>query len=200
MVYRIGLTGGIGCGKSTVGALLRELGAEYIDADEIVHALLAAGSPVAEQVIAHFGEDVRAADGSVDRRRLGRLVFGDPAALRALEALLHPAVREEIQRRLASTRARVVVIDAIKLIESGLAREVDSVWVVVCDPAVQRQRLVEQRGLTPAEVEQRVAAQAPQAERLAHADIVIDNSGSLAATREQVLAAWRRTVEAAAVS
>lgn len=200
MVYRIGLTGGIGCGKSTVGALLRELGAEYIDADEIVHALLAAGSPVAEQVIAHFGEGVRAADGSVDRRRLGRLVFGDPAALRALEALLHPAVREEIQRRLASTRARVVVIDAIKLIESGLAREVDSVWVVVCDPAVQRQRLVEQRGLTLAEVEQRVAAQAPQAERLAHADIVIDNSGSLAATREQVLAAWRRTVEAAAVS
>lgn len=200
MTYRIGLTGGIGCGKSTVGAMLRELGAEYIDADQIVHDLLAAGSPLAEQVIARFGETVRASDGSVDRRRLGRLVFGDPAALRALEALLHPAVRDQIRRRVASAQAPVVVIDAIKLIESGLAQEVDSVWVVVCSPAAQRQRLIEQRGFSPAEVEQRVAAQVPQEERLAHADVVIDNSGTLAATREQVLAAWRRTAGATTVS
>src|SRR5688572_5228363 len=100
MTVKIGLTGGIGCGKSAVGAVLRKLGAEYADADRLVHELLSAGSPVVEQVAARFGHEVLEADGGVDRKRLGAIVFGDRAALRDLEDLLHPAVRAELRRRM----------------------------------------------------------------------------------------------------
>lgn len=194
MVYRIGLTGNIGCGKSAVGAMLAERGAEYVDADQLVHALLAAGSPIVEQVTARFGRQVLAEDGGVDRRRLGEIVFNDSEALRDLEKLLHPGVRADIRRRVAETHRPVIVLDAIKLIESGLYREVDSVWVVTCDPADQRRRLTERRGLTTEEAAARIAAQPPRAARLPYAGVVIDNSGTLEATREQVIAAWEQTV------
>jgi dephospho-CoA kinase len=194
--YKIGLTGNIGCGKSTVGGMLQELRADYVDADQLVHGQLAAGSPVVPQVVARFGQDVLSPDGGVDRRRLGAIVFGDRAALRDLERLLHPAVRTEIRRRMASSSAPAIVVDAIKLIEGGLVREVDSVWVVICDPSEQRQRLIELRGLTAEEVEARIAAQPPQSEKVPYADVVIDNSGSLCATRRQVARAWERLVGA----
>lgn len=195
MTVKIGLTGGIGCGKSAVGAVLRELGAEYADADRLVHELLAAGSPVVEQVAGRFGTEVLAADGGVDRKRLGAIVFGDRAALRDLEDLLHPAVRAELRRRMAASTAPAFVLDAIKLIEGGLYRDVDSVWVVTCEPAEQRRRLVELRGMAPEEAEARIAAQPPQAERLPYAQVVIANDGSLADVRRQVEEAWGRVVE-----
>lgn len=199
MTHRIGLTGGIGCGKSAVGAMLRALGAEYVDADQLVHRLLAAGSPLVERVAARFGPGVLAPDGGVDRRRLGAVVFADPAALRDLEALLHPAVRAELRRRMALSTAPAFVLDAIKLLESGLYHEVDSVWVVTCSPEQQRRRLIERRGLSAEETAARIAAQPEQASRLAYADAVIENDGSLADTQAQVAAAWRRLVEGQAV-
>jgi dephospho-CoA kinase len=190
MAFRIGLTGGIGCGKSAVGAMLRELGADYLDADQVVHGLLATGSPLVDQVTARFGPAVQAADGGIDRRKLAAIVFDDPSALRDLEALLHPAVRGIVRQRLAASSAAAVVVDAIKLIEGGLHREMDQVWVVTCPPAEQLRRLTEQRGMSDAEARARLASQPPQESRLAYADLVIDNGGPLEATREQVRRAW----------
>ena len=177
--YAIGLTGDIGCGKSVVGEMLRELGAEYVDADRLVHEALAAGSPIVPQVVERFGADIAAADGGIDRRRLGAMVFADRQALQDLEALVVPSVRAEIRRRLAEPRDGVIVVDAIKLIESGLYQEVDSVWLVVCDPVEQRRRLTEHRGMTPEEVQQRISVQPPQEQKLAYAQVVIRNHGPI---------------------
>jgi dephospho-CoA kinase len=196
LAYKIGLTGNIGCGKTTVGEMLQELGADYVDADQLVHELLGADSPIVDQVARRFGTDLVKADGSIDRRRLGAIVFTDAAALRELEALLHPAVRVVIRRRMAEATAPAIVVDAIKLIESGLYKEMNSVWVVTCEAADQQRRLIQLRGLTVEEVRARVAAQPPQADKLPFADVVIDNSGAPEATRRQVIAAWERSVGA----
>jgi dephospho-CoA kinase len=196
LAYKIGLTGNIGCGKTTVGAMLQELGADYVDADQLVHELLGADSPIVDQVARRFGTDLVKADGSIDRRRLGAIVFADAAALRELEALLHPAVRVVVRRRMAEATAPAIVVDAIKLIESGLYKEMNSVWVVTCESAEQQRRLIQLRGLTVEEVQARVAAQPPQADKLPFADVVIDNSGAPEATRRQVIAAWERSVGA----
>jgi dephospho-CoA kinase len=195
LTHKIGLTGGIGCGKSAVGAILQELGAEYVDADRLVHELLAPGSPLVAQVTDRFGRGILTADGGVDRKQLGAIVFTNPAALRDLEALLHPAVRAELRRRVAASTAPAIVLDAIKLIESGLAAEVDSVWVVTCDPAEQRRRLIDLRGMTPEEAETRISAQPPQASRLPHAQAIIENNGTLADVRKEILSAWHRLVK-----
>jgi dephospho-CoA kinase len=189
--YLIGLTGNIACGKSTVLRLLGGYGAETIDADREVHALYEAGSPVTAAIAARFGAGVLAADGAIDRRALGRLVIGDPAAMAALEAIVHPAVRQRIEARIAGSQARVVVIDAIKLIEGGLADRCDSVWVVVCDPVVQLARLMARDGAGQADAERRIAAQGPQADKVARANVVIDNSGTPEATAAQVARAWQ---------
>jgi dephospho-CoA kinase len=190
----IGLTGNIACGKSTVLALLAELGAETIDADREVHALYTPDSPVTRAIAAAFGPGVLAPDGAIDRRALGAIVFADPARLRRLEALTHPAVRQRIDDRIAASRAPVLVIDAIKLIEGGLADQCDGVWVVTCAPEQQLARLMARDGLDRAAAAQRIAAQPPQAAKVARADIVIDNSGPPAATAEQVHRAWQTWV------
>ena len=192
MPYRIGLTGNIACGKSTVGRLLVERGAEYVDADRLVHALMEPGTPENAAIVARFGPAVRDADGRIDRRALGSLVWSDPAALRDLEAILHPGVRAAVRRRLAESTAPAIVVDAIKLIEGGLAREMDAVWVVTCPRAEQVRRLVDTRGLTAAEAEARIGAQGPQEEKVRHATLVIHNDGSLADLERQVDAAWRQ--------
>ncbi len=191
MPYIIGLTGNIGVGKSTVAALLRELGADFIDADRVAHDVMAAGTPEWQRLVARFGNDVVAADGSVDRRQLGAIVFADPVALRDLEAIVHPAVRGRIRACFAAAERPVVVVEAIKLLEAGLYREVDAVWVVTATREEQVRRLVASRGLSMAEAETRVDAQSPQAEKTARADVVIENDGDFERTREQVLAAWR---------
>jgi dephospho-CoA kinase len=186
----IGLTGNIACGKSTVLAELAALGAETIDADRLIHQLYVAGSPITAAIAAAFGPGVLAADGSVDRRALGQIVFAEPVRLRQLEGITHPAVRQLIDQRLAASRAAVVVIDAIKLIEGGLADRCDSVWVVTCPPAQQLARLMARNQLTRSEAEQRIAAQPPVAAKRARADVIIDNGGSREATRAQVERAW----------
>lgn len=194
MAYLIGLTGNIACGKSSAGRHLVELGAEYLDTDELVHQLLAAGTPESERVIARFGPAVRAPDGSVDRSALGALVFRDPVLLAELEEILHPAVTAMVRARAARTPAVVLVIDGIKIVEAGLADELDELWVVTCIPEVQRARLAEQRRLNSKEVEERLAAQPPMDEKLQRADVVIDNSGSLEETYAQVDQAFGRSL------
>ncbi len=191
MPYIIGLTGNIGAGKSEVVRVLRELGADSIDADRVGHEVIAPGTPEHEQLVARFGRDVLQPDGAVDRRKLGAIVFADPAALRDLERIVHPGVRARIRARFAATERPVIVVEAIKLLESGLYLEVDAVWVVTAPRQVRVQRLVETRGLTVSEAEARVDAQPPEVEKVARADVVIDNGGDLAAMRAQVLAAWR---------
>ena len=188
--YLIGLTGNIACGKSTVLAQLAGYGAEVIDADRLVHELQRPGEPVWAAIREEFGPGIIAPDGALDRRALAALVFGDPAALARLEGLTHPAVRARVVARVAASTAPVVVIDAIKLIEGGLADACDEVWVVTCMPEQQLARLMARNGFSEAEARRRIDAQPPAAEKVARADVVIDNSGTREATRAQVAAAW----------
>lgn len=187
----IGLTGNIGTGKSTVMSMLAALGATVIDADRVAHEVIAPGTPGWSQVVAAFGRGVVAADGAIDRARLGAIVFSDPAALARLEAITHPAIAIAIDQRLRAIERGVVVLEAIKLIESGLYRNCDALWVVTCRPEQQLERLMRDRRMSEAEARQRIAAQPPQSEKIALADVVIDNSGSVEETRAQVEAAWK---------
>jgi dephospho-CoA kinase len=189
MPFRIGLTGNIACGKSTVGTLLVARGAEYVDADRLVHVLMEPGTPENDRIVERFGPEVRASDGRIDRARLGGIVFADPAALKDLEAILHPGVRAEIRRRMAAATAPILVVDAIKLLESGLAKEVDAVWVVTCPRSEQVRRLMTTRGLTEEQAEVRISAQGSQEEKARRATVVISNGGTLEETERQVDAA-----------
>lgn len=207
-IYLIGLTGGIACGKSTVLAMLAALGARTIDADRVTHRLQQPGTPVYQAIVNTFGlQIVSTPGGPIDRRKLGAIVFNDPAALKRLEAIVHPAVRAEIRRfldevagagkyatRLRPVERPIVVIDAIKLIESGWADQCDQVWVVMCSPEQQIERLMTTRGMLLAEAQARVAAQPPQESRFSRAHVIIDNSGSQAQTRAQVEAAWQQAL------
>ncbi|HXF70134.1 MAG TPA: dephospho-CoA kinase [Thermoflexus sp.] len=192
----IGLTGNIACGKSTVARMLAEKGAYVIDADAIAHEVIRKGTPAYEAILQRFGEGILGPDGEIDRRRLGEIVFRDPAALRDLESIVHPAVLIEIQQRIQSgLEAPAIVIEAIKLIESGFARACDTLWVVTCSESEQIRRLMNDRRLTEEEARVRIRAQPPQEEKIRQADVVIDNSGDLEATRRQVERAWHQWVE-----
>jgi dephospho-CoA kinase len=186
----IGITGPIGCGKSTIAHWLGErAGVDVIDADHQARLVLSPGTPEVEAVYARFGAVLRRPNGELDRAALGRLVFGDEAALRDLEAIVHPAVHPRILRameRAAGRGARAVVIEAIKLVEGGLAELCDEVWLVTCTPEVQLERLLE-RGDPTGDARQRVAAQADIVDRLRpSATRVVDASGDPATTREMV--------------
>jgi dephospho-CoA kinase len=195
--FLIGITGNIGTGKSTVAEMLADLGAETIDADRVAHRVMRPGTQTHDRVVEAFGPGILTDSQKIDRRRLGAIVFSDPQALARLEAIVHPATLEAIDRRIAATAADVVVIEAIKLIESGLADDCDSVWVVTCRREQQIERVVSQRDLSREEARRRVDAQPPQQEKVTRADVVIDNAGPLSATREQVEAAWARVIEEA---
>jgi dephospho-CoA kinase len=194
--FLLGLTGNIACGKSTVGQLLADrFGAEYVDADRLVHALYAAGTPETRAIADRFGQDlIREADGTIDRRRLGDAVLGDANALRDLERILDPGVRHAIGARIARTKAAVLVLDAIRLIEAGTAARCDAVWVVVCEPDAQLQRLQASRAMSADQAALRIAAQGPAEEKLRHATAVITNHGTFDDLAEQVDAAWNSTV------
>jgi dephospho-CoA kinase len=198
---KIGLTGPIGCGKSTVAGWLREAGAVVIDADQVARDVVEPGTPELDAVVASFGPEVVTADGRLDREALGRIVFRDADALGRLERIVHPAVRPRIAAGIEaaeSNGAPAVVIEAIKLVEGGLALLCDEVWLVVCDPAEQRGRLTG-RGVDAADAEARIATQADPESRLRGAATrVIDTSGSLDAARERVLEAW--TAASASIS
>ncbi len=188
----IGLTGNIATGKSTVAGMLAKLGAETIDADKVAHEVMRVGTPVHAAIVETFGAEALAPDGGIDRERLGEIVFADPAALARLEAIVHPATIEAISRRVAASPAEVIVVEAIKLIEAGMAEGCDSVWVTACRTEQQIARLMKTRDLSRIEAEQRVRAQPPQEVKIARADVVIDTSCTLAQTREQAQAAWER--------
>jgi dephospho-CoA kinase len=188
--YLIGLTGNIACGKSTVVRLLRELGAYTVDADSLIHVMLKRGGAAYEPVVAEFGEGVVGGDGEIDRRALGRIVFADPERLKRLEEIEHPIVRRMIEDEIRTAPSDVVVVDAIKLFESGWAERADTVWVITCRRDQQIERLIRTRGYSPEEAEMRVNAQSPQEGKAARANTIIDNSGTLKHTRAQVEAAW----------
>jgi dephospho-CoA kinase len=188
----IGITGNIGTGKSTVSKMLAKLGAHTIDADQIVHEVMRKGTPVHAAIVEAFGREVLAGNGEIDRRYLGTIVFADPEALARLESIIHPATLDAINHRIAGTDASVVVVEAIKLIEAGMADGCDSVWATTCRPEQQVQRIMAARDLSQAEAEQRVHAQPPQELKIARADIVINTSGTLAQTQKQVEAAWEQ--------
>jgi dephospho-CoA kinase len=195
----IGLTGGIGSGKSTVAAMLGELGARVIDADKIGHEVYLPGTEGFRRVVDAFGADVVAPDGTIDRRRLGARVFADPAALARLNALVHPLIGDEIrgriQRALAANEsatadaARPIVIEAAIMLEAGW-RFFDRIWVVVVSREVAIVRVTASRGLARHEVEQRIDAQLSNEERRRIADLVIENDGTIAELRAKVEAAW----------
>jgi len=186
----LGVTGSIASGKSTVVSMLKELGATHIDADLVYRELVQPGQPLLGELVAAFGDGIIAEDGSLDRGALGRIVFSDPEALAQLDRITHPAIIAEIDRRVDAIPSGVVVIDAVKLVESGHADHCDVVWVVTIDPEIQVTRLTKRNKLEVVEARRRVAAQPPMAAKLARADRVIDNSGALDETRAQVLAAW----------
>lgn len=185
----IGLTGNIATGKSEVARVLATLGAQVIDADRVAHEVMRFDGPAYHAVAAIFPEAL-ADDGTIDRARLGAIVFRDPAALQRLEAAVHPAVIAEIARRIAQATEPVVVVEAIKLIEAGMHRSYDALWVVTAPRSVQIARLVTGRGLTEVEAAVRVDAQPPQEEKAALADWVIVNDGDLDNLRRQVVAGW----------
>ncbi|HKP51250.1 MAG TPA: dephospho-CoA kinase [Chloroflexia bacterium] len=187
----IGLTGNIACGKSTVLRQLQALGAYTIDADRLIHDILRKDGAAYTPVVAEFGESILGENGEIDRRALGRIVFSDTARLRRLEEIEHPIVRRIIEDRIREAQQPVVVLDAIKLIESGWADRCDKVWVVTCHREQQIERLMRTRGYSQQEAEMRVDAQSPQADKVARADVVIDNSGNMNDTHSQVLRAWR---------
>lgn len=194
----IGLTGGIGSGKSTVSALLAERGAVVVDADAIVRDLQRPGTDVFQAMVDRFGPGIVATDGTLDRAAVAAVVFADPAALADLNAIVHPAVGAEIARRLAAEAGtdHVVVLDVPLLVESG-RYEVAGLVVVDVDPEVAVRRLVERRGMSEADARARMARQAAREERLARADRVVDNSGTLDDLRRQVddVWAWARSLD-----
>jgi len=188
----VGLTGGIGSGKSTVSAMFRELGADVIDADQLAREVVEPGTPALEEIGRRF-PGVVDAEGNLDRAALGARVFADASERRALEAIVHPRIREEMARRteaLARAGRGVVLYDAALLIENGLHRGMDGVVLVSAPEAVQRARLAARDGLGDAAISARLAAQLPLADKRAHATWVVDNGGSPEETRAQVRRIW----------
>jgi dephospho-CoA kinase len=192
--YLIGLTGNIATGKTTVGRMLVDLGAELIDADKVAHQVMRPGGRAYDSIVDAFGESVLQADGSIDRRALGEIVFNDPQLLLRLESLVHPPTIAAIEERIRESAAPVVVVEAIKLLESGMAERYPALWVTTCPPEVQLERLVEGRGLSREDAWERIRAQPPQSEKIARADVVIDTSQTLEETRAQVIRSWEKQV------
>jgi dephospho-CoA kinase len=196
-LYLIGITGNIATGKSTVDAMLAAKGADVVDADGLVHQLQRQGEPVWQRIVKRFGREILGPDGELDRAKLGQLVFGDALALRDLELIVHPAVRAETKRRMATAPAgSVLVLDAIKLYESGMAGACNTVWAVTA-PAEQRfARLQTQRAMATEVAWQRIRAQPAQEDKASRAGVVIDNGGRLEDTQRQVDEAWDATAGA----
>lgn len=192
--YIIGLTGNIATGKSAVAHILSQLGARVIDADKVAHQVMAAQAQVKEAIVRTFGVDVLTPQGEIDRSKLASIVFRDLHALRQLEKIVHPAVTRAVDAVIERVTDQVVVVEAIKLIESGLHRNYDAVWVVTAPVEQQLHRLITQRGLTEDEAMMRIEAQPPQAAKVAYADVVIDNAGSLQDLKRQVTAEWLKVV------
>lgn len=191
----IGLTGNIGTGKSTVLGYLAGKGALVLDADKLAHRATEPGMPGYGAVVAAFGPHILLADGRIDRAALGRIVFGDPARLAELEAIVHPAVSALAREAIAAGNAPVAVVEAIKLLEAGnLVRLCQEIWVVTSRPEVQVRRLVESRGMSAEEALLRLAAQSPQEEKVRHATRVIANDGTVEELYAALDVVWAETL------
>jgi dephospho-CoA kinase len=200
-MLKVGLTGGIGSGKSEVSRLLGELGAVVVDADRIAREVVAPGTPGLDAVVAEFGPQMLRADGSLDRERLAGVVFGDPERLAALNAIVHPLVgARSAELAAAAPPDAVVVYDVPLLVENDLAGLYDLVVVVDASEATRLDRLVRLRGMDRADAEARIAAQADRPARLAVADVVVGNDGSRADLRAQVQALWESLRDRAAAA
>lgn len=191
----VGLTGGIGSGKSTVAALLAREGFAVVDADQIARQIMEPGSPVLGQVAREFGEDIVRDDASLDRAKLAQRAFGTEEATQRLNAITHPAIRAESARQFDEARRRgepVVIYDMPLLVDLGLHRDMDLTVVVDVDPEERVRRLAASRGIAEADARARIARQIPDAQRLAAADVVIDNNGSERELETQVAALAKR--------
>jgi dephospho-CoA kinase len=189
--FVIGLTGNIATGKSVVRKMLEHLGAYGIDADALSHRVIEKGAPGYQPVVDQFGKLILDGDGNIDRAKLGALVFSDLQALKKLEEIIHPNVRLAVAHLIKKSPHKVVVVEAIKLLESTLRSKVDTVWVTIASEANQLARLAKNRGLSEDEARARMANQSPQKEKTAAASIVIDNNHSIEDTWNQVQEAWR---------
>ena len=194
--YVIGLTGNIAVGKSVVRQMLQHLGAYTIDADGLSHQAMQPGAPAYQPIVDTFGQFILDSEKRIDRRMLGNIVFANPQALAKLEAIVHPVVNQAINTLVARSKQRVVVIEAIKLLEGSLANDVDAVWVVDAAPKNQYLRLVQKRKMSEDEARQRITAQNPQTDKLTKADVVIRNDGNVEDTWRQVQAAWNKVRDA----
>jgi dephospho-CoA kinase len=194
----IGLTGGIGSGKSTVARLLEDLGAHVIHADLVGHEVYQPQTEGWNKIVEAFGRDAVGPDGTIDRKRLGDIVFADPVALKCLNAIVHPLIFDEVKRRIAARRQagfnEAVVFEAAVLIEASWTCLVGEIWVVVASRDAIVERLWSERSLDAEQIDARIAAQLSDDERRCHADVVIDNHGSLAELEANVRAAWARVV------
>lgn len=190
----IGLTGGIASGKTTVSAMLTELGAHVIDADKVGHQAYEPGTKVWDEVVAAFGRDVIGEDGAIDRKKLGPIVFGAPEKLQQLNAIVHPRLKEMLRERVDALAAggatSVAVVEAAILIEAKWQSLVDEIWVTAVPEGVARQRLIDRNGFAPEAAESRIRAQMSNDDRQQHADKVIDTSVTLDEVRAQVERLW----------
>jgi dephospho-CoA kinase len=194
-MLRVGLTGNIACGKSHATGIFSELGAHVIDADVLVHEILARGTPTFDKIVEHFGPTILDADGSINRKALGAIVFGDEGKRSTLNDLVHPEVRKEIGRRIASLEKEredgIVIIEAALMVETGSYTQYDRLVVVTCDSALQLRRLMVRDRLAASEAGARIAAQMPAEEKTRLAHYVIETSGSFRETRAQIEAVYR---------
>jgi dephospho-CoA kinase len=196
----IGLTGGIASGKSSVAALLEELGAPVIDADQLARDAVVPGSPALTEIVGLFGHEVLNSDGFLDRNRLGAIVFSDSEARLHLESIVHPAIKSLAEERLEALRsngAKVAIYMAPLLIEAGAVDRVDEVWVVYLDGNSQLERLMNRDNLSREDALRRIGSQMPMAEKRGYAKVVIDNSGSWVETARQVRSVWEREISGA---
>lgn len=199
MTVVIGLTGGIASGKSVVSQMLADRGALVIDADKVGHEAYRRGSGCYDAVVEAFGSDVVGADGEIDRKALGAKVFAEPALRKRLEGIVWPWMRETMDKRLAKIRAEgtpVVVLEAAVLIEADWTPITDQVWVVTVAPEIARQRVMERNGLTAEQADARINAQLTNEERARHAQVIIDNSGTLDELKQHVTAEWEKLAAA----
>jgi len=194
--YVIGLTGNIATGKSVVRKMLEHLGAYGIDADALGHRAIAKDAPGYRPVLDAFGKWILGPDEQIDRTKLSRVVFSDPEALKQLEAVVHPLVRQAVDVLARRSKQNVIVIEAIKLLESPLRAGCDSIWVTYAPPEVQLARLMQKRGLTEEVARQRITVQSSQTDKLAAASVVIRNEGSFEGTWKQVVIAWQEQIPA----
>lgn len=192
--YIIGLTGNIATGKSAVLRMAGEHGALVIDADKVVHEILNEDPAVQEAIVAAFGPQVRRADGGINRAVLGKIVFNDPRALQKLESMVHPAVQQHVARQIIDSPRRVVMIEAIKLLEGALRLICQQIWVTNCTRQTQLNRLIVCRGMDEISAGERIDAQSPPEEKIAQADVVIHTDGLYMETAKQFEQAWSRLV------